>query len=464
MADPTRRDLLKGAAATCVMMALGSRETARADTVREENEKPGTSDWLLSNTRVDPATKYRCPWIEGYCSRTSVRAGETIEFKVSTNPASQVHDRPVSPRLLRRQRGPPPDAAWAARGLAAARSADRRRAAARMPWETAAQLTIPSDWPSGVYLGKLTEQREKLQSYIIFIVRDDRECDFLFQCSDTTWAAYNRWPDLVVALRRRHAAAQLVHRAGRARELRPAVRQVPADLRCAAVARLGRVSAVGISAGLLDGAARLRRVVHLEPRHARRRPKDLLRGKAFLSVGHDEYWSLDMYRPRQGRDRRAACTRRFSAATRSMACSRCCPTRPAFRIARSAASASSAALTPNRERRYAKPWKQHGPDPALLDGRTHDRSGQRRRGLDLREREALAVRGDRHEERRLDQRARRLGASRPSGCNPGTRSARPRPGLPAAAGRRTSSTRRRFTRRRKATWSSTRRRSGGPTA
>ena len=33
-----------------------------------------------------------------------------------------------------------------------------------------------------------------LQSYIIFVVRDDRKCDFLFQVSDTTWNAYNRWP------------------------------------------------------------------------------------------------------------------------------------------------------------------------------------------------------------------------------------------------------------------------------
>jgi hypothetical protein len=63
------------------------------------------------------------------------------------------------------------------------------------PWEPATKLVIPRDWPSGVYLGKLTAEREKLQSYVIFIVRDDRPCDFLFQCSDTTWSAYNRWPD-----------------------------------------------------------------------------------------------------------------------------------------------------------------------------------------------------------------------------------------------------------------------------
>ena len=53
----------------------------------------------------------------------------------------------------------------------------------------------PRGWPSGVYLGKLTAEKDGLQSYVIFIVRDDRACDFLFQCSDTTWSAYNRWPD-----------------------------------------------------------------------------------------------------------------------------------------------------------------------------------------------------------------------------------------------------------------------------
>jgi len=46
-----------------------------------------------------------------------------------------------------------------------------------------------------VYLGKLTALREGLQSYVIFIVRDDRPADILFQCSDLTWQAYNRWPN-----------------------------------------------------------------------------------------------------------------------------------------------------------------------------------------------------------------------------------------------------------------------------
>ena len=60
--------------------------------------------------------------------------------------------------------------------------------------------TIPDDWPSGVYLGRLTtlvdgDSEPYWQSYVVFIVRDDRPADILFQCSDNTWQAYNRWPN-----------------------------------------------------------------------------------------------------------------------------------------------------------------------------------------------------------------------------------------------------------------------------
>ncbi len=52
---------------------------------------------------------------------------------------------------------------------------------------------------SGVYLGRLTtvppdENEAAWQSYVVFIVRDDRPADILLQCSDNTWQAYNAWP------------------------------------------------------------------------------------------------------------------------------------------------------------------------------------------------------------------------------------------------------------------------------
>ena len=92
----SRRDALKGALGLGAMAALSScayiekdsgsvtRKSVlgQADLIRRENEKPGTRDWLLTNTRIDPATRYRCPWIEGYCSRTSVRAGESSHWRL----------------------------------------------------------------------------------------------------------------------------------------------------------------------------------------------------------------------------------------------------------------------------------------------------------------------------------------------------------------------------------------------
>src|SRR5262245_4767520 len=84
-----RRDLLRSATAAGLIPALKpladvSEEptAARRDLTRTENEKAGTTDWMLQNTRVDPKTKYRCPWIEGYCSHTSIRAGETLSIMV----------------------------------------------------------------------------------------------------------------------------------------------------------------------------------------------------------------------------------------------------------------------------------------------------------------------------------------------------------------------------------------------
>ena len=162
--------------------------------IRDENAKAGTREWMLTKTRIDPATKYRCPWIEGYCSRTSVRAGETLDFLVSTNPPSQFtidlyrmghyggaggrHVMSLGPFEGKAQPDPPV-------------GPNRLR---ECKWEAAASQKIPADWLSGVYVGKLTELRDKIQSYVIFIVRDDRRADFIVQCSDTTWQAYNRWP------------------------------------------------------------------------------------------------------------------------------------------------------------------------------------------------------------------------------------------------------------------------------
>ena len=56
-----------------------------ASAAAEEDSPPSGSDWQLTRVRVD-AGGFRSPWIEGYCSKQSVEAGETIDIMVSANP------------------------------------------------------------------------------------------------------------------------------------------------------------------------------------------------------------------------------------------------------------------------------------------------------------------------------------------------------------------------------------------
>lgn len=194
MPTPDRRQALT-ALAGAAALPLVAKSAPRRSLVAEENRKDGTLDWQLTYTRTDPKAKFRSPMIEGYVSRQSVRAGETLDFFVSTNPASSFRidlfrlgyyggkggrrvaslgpfegkvqpTPPIGPERLRESR-----------------------------WEKCATLTIPGDWPSGVYLGKLMATNHRYESYVTFVVRDDRPADFLFQVSDNTWQAYNQWPD-----------------------------------------------------------------------------------------------------------------------------------------------------------------------------------------------------------------------------------------------------------------------------
>ena len=82
--DPSagRRTLLKGAAAAGLssflepLPRLWAGTPAKRDLIRAENEQPGTTDWQLQNVRIDSKSRYRSRAVEGYCSRTSLRAGE----------------------------------------------------------------------------------------------------------------------------------------------------------------------------------------------------------------------------------------------------------------------------------------------------------------------------------------------------------------------------------------------------
>lgn len=199
----SRREFFQAGAATALIgatvPAVGAAATARRNFIAEENAREGSRDWQLTRVKVD-REGFRSPAVEGYCSRQSVRAGDTIDFMLSANPPRKVRLEifrtgyyggrgarkmtEIGPLTVGTQPTPKPGE----KNLHECR------------WPAAASLIIPADWVSGVYLGRLTTIPESAdepywQSHVVFIVRDERPADILFQCSDNTWQAYNRWPN-----------------------------------------------------------------------------------------------------------------------------------------------------------------------------------------------------------------------------------------------------------------------------
>ncbi len=298
----TRREVLKlaagtaGVAWTSLPLLARAAEPPRAaeptSPIRAENARPGTRDWMLAETGVDPATKYRCPWIEGYCSHASAKAGETIQFFVSTNPASRFtidvyrlgyyggdggrHMTRLGPFEGTIQPDPP--------------TAPKRLR--NCQWDAATELAIPADWPSGVYVGKLTAEKEGWQSYITFVVRDNRSADLLFQVSDFTWQAYNRWPSQFSL----YDDGKNEWYWGGGVEIsfnRP-------------YGKYCQILDAPLSTGSGDFflwefplAFWLEQqgydVSYISNLDTHRNPQGLLRAKGLLSVGHDEYWTIEMF-------------------------------------------------------------------------------------------------------------------------------------------------------------------------
>ena len=160
-------------------------------------------------------------------------------------------------------------------------------------WEVTTEYVIPKDWVSGVYVGKLTCQKTKFQSYLVFILRDDRNADYLFQCSDLTWQAYNRWPTSFAL----HDNGTNPWYCG------PGV-TVSFDR------PYGKYCQI-VDAPLSTGSgswflwefpmafwmeSKGYDVSYISNLDTHCDPQGLLRTKGFLSVGHDEYYSIEMYR------------------------------------------------------------------------------------------------------------------------------------------------------------------------
>jgi hypothetical protein len=176
----------------CIFVVLPIGPLHASTPVEQENARAGTTDWQLTH----PAELQE---IEGYASLTSVQRGDAISLYVNTQDEFYQMDvyrmgwyGGTGGRLMK--------GGIVRRGIRQTLpEADPESGLVECRWVNPYVLTTdnPHDdtaWLSGVYLVKLTGLTGGKQSYIMFVVReDDRRSDYLFQSSVTTYQAYNNW-------------------------------------------------------------------------------------------------------------------------------------------------------------------------------------------------------------------------------------------------------------------------------
>ena len=259
-----------------------------SNAIEAENCKVGNpaSQWDLPGADAGDAS------IQGYATDISVNVGQTVNFKVNTNASAYTID------IYR----------MGYYGGMGARQVDSILPSVSLPqtqpactvdgttglidcgtWAISASWVVPADAVSGIYFAKLTRSDTGGSSHIVFVVRNDSShSDLLFQTSDTTWQAYNYSDGNSISggnsLYGGHGPGT-GYAPGRAYKVsynRPITTRStsPEDFVFNAEYPMVRfLEANGFDVTYSSGI------------DAERHGSQILNHKAYLSVGHDEYWS-----------------------------------------------------------------------------------------------------------------------------------------------------------------------------
>jgi N,N-dimethylformamidase beta subunit-like protein/uncharacterized protein DUF4082/Big-like domain-containing protein len=224
--------------------------------------------------------------IQGFATEMSVNRGGTVHFKVQTNASSyqiaiyrmgyygglgarRIATIAPSAALPQTQ---PPCLTETATGLVDCGN-----------WAESASWDVPATAASGIYFAKLTRTGTGGASHIVFVVRDDAgKSDLLFQTSDSTWQAYNRYGGKSLYT---GGPATSPNRAYKVSYNRPLTTRGTTPTNSVFNAEYPTVRWLemnGFDVSYISGVDTDRSGATLL------NAKD---HKAFLSVGHDEYWS-----------------------------------------------------------------------------------------------------------------------------------------------------------------------------
>ena len=255
----------------------GNLQAGRAKWIVEENAKPGTKDWQLRG----PLNQGN---IGGYADVTSATRGQEIKLYVSTDAPSYR----VEAYRMGHYGGTQARMIWHSESLPGRRQAepfvdpDTNMVEAR--WQPSLTVKPDKSWPPGNYLFKLDASNGYGQ-YIPLALRDDEsKAALLVMNAVTTWQAYNTWGD--------HSLYEgSSGRAGYGAAGRSQVVSFDRPYKNDS----GSGDFLGNELPLVSLVERLGLdVTYITNIDLHERPELLARHRALVTLGHDEYWTLEM--------------------------------------------------------------------------------------------------------------------------------------------------------------------------
>jgi hypothetical protein len=262
--------------------AFGARENivsagttiAAQNAIVLENQKTGTTNWQIGGTNLANNNE-----IAGYGDASSINKGQALNLKVSLAQAGKYN---LDVYRLGYYGGAGGRLISSVAGLngvtQAAPTIDPNTRLVEAKWNTSYTLQTAADWTTGLYLAKLTDSTTGKQSYVEFVVRDDnRPTEIGFQEANNTVAAYNNYGGYS-SYAFNSINNQPAYKVSFDRPLSPTTQGVLAwEYQTASWAE-----AQGYD------------ISYYANTDVQTNPFQLYSQNAFLSVGHDEYWSMDM--------------------------------------------------------------------------------------------------------------------------------------------------------------------------
>ena len=251
-----------------------------------ENARTGTAWWVTTNQAAGD--------IEGYADQVSAQVGETVTLRVNTR-ASTFH---VEAFRMGYYQGIGARRVWTSAEVPGSRQAAPTLIAptntVECQWTPSIQIVIDHSWPPGVYLLKLVGATGE-QGFVPLCIRDDAsKAAVLIMQGVTSWQAYNRWGGYSLYYGNKGGALSYIQSPGGGTYADRA-RIVSYDRPYSHDWASGASDFVGNELPVVMQAEQLGLdVSYWTDIDLHERPELLASHHALVTLGHDEYWSLEM--------------------------------------------------------------------------------------------------------------------------------------------------------------------------